>query len=75
MVLRQILLRPPAYVMPEPQMLIPFSRQKFDAESGDLVDKEIRDRLGRFLSELAEGGRRFEEPLKAHWRQARERKV
>jgi chromate reductase len=28
MVLRQVLLHPPAYVMPEPQMLIPFSRQK-----------------------------------------------
>ena len=40
MVLRQILLHPSAYVMPEPQMLIPFSRQKFDVETGDLVDEE-----------------------------------
>ena len=62
MVLRQILLHPPAYVMPEPQMLIPFSRQKFDPETGDLVDKETRERLRRFLSALAEWTQRFEEP-------------
>src|SRR5918994_3176056 len=49
MVLRQILLPPPAYVMPEPQILIPFSRQKFDAETGDLVDEETREKLRRFL--------------------------
>jgi chromate reductase len=54
MVLRQILLHPPAYVMPEPQLLIPFSRQKFDAETGDLVDEETRDRLRRFLEALVE---------------------
>src|SRR3712207_7438036 len=48
MVLRQILLHAPAYVMPEPQMLIPFSRQKFDAQTGDLVDEETRERLRRF---------------------------
>src|SRR3712207_6554447 len=42
LVLRQILLHPPAYVMPEPQLLIPFSRQKFDAETGNLVDEETR---------------------------------
>ena len=72
MVLRQILLHPPAYVMPEPQMLIPFSRQKFDAETGDLVDEETRNRLRRFLSALTEWTGRFEEPLKAHQRQVRE---
>jgi hypothetical protein len=66
MVLRQILLHPPAYVMPEPQMLIPFSRQKFDAGTGDLMDKDTRDRLRRFLSALAEWTQRLEEPLKAH---------
>ena len=43
LVLRQILLHPPAYVMPEPQMLIPLSRQKFDAQTGDLLDEETRD--------------------------------
>ena len=53
-------------VMPEPQMLIPFSRQKFDAETGDLMDKETRDRLRRFLSALAEWTGRLDEPLKAH---------
>ena len=30
MVLRQLLLHPPAYVMPEPQMLVHFSRQMFN---------------------------------------------
>jgi chromate reductase len=54
MVMRQILLHPPAYVMPDPQMLIPFSGQKFDAETGDLVDEETRERLRRFLEALAE---------------------
>jgi hypothetical protein len=57
--------------MPDPQMLIPLSRQKFD-ESGDLVDEETRDRLRRFLSALAEWTGRFEEPVKAHKRKARE---
>src|ERR687893_1990396 len=60
MVLRQILLHPPAYVMPEPQLLIPFSRQKFDAQTGDLLDEETRERLRRFLSALAEWAGRFE---------------
>jgi NAD(P)H-dependent FMN reductase len=72
MVLRQILLHAPAYVMPEPQMLIPFSRQKFDAETGDLVDEETRERLRRFLSALAEWTKRFEEPVKADRREARQ---
>src|ERR687886_2123616 len=73
MVLRQILLHAPAYVMPEPQMLIPFSRQKFDAKTGDLTDEETRERLRRFLEALVEWTQRFEEPI-THWRQARERK-
>jgi chromate reductase len=60
MVLRQVLLHPPAYVMPEPQMLIPFSREKFDAQTGDLTDEETRERLRRFLSALAEWSRRLE---------------
>ena len=72
MVLRQILLHPPAYVMLDPQMLIPFSRQKFDTETGDLVDQETRDRLRRFLSALVEWTGRFEEPVQAHQRKARE---
>lgn len=65
MVLRQILLHPPAYVMPAPQMLIPFSRQKFDSQTGDLVDEETRQRLGRFLLALAEWTRRLEGPREA----------
>ena len=59
--------------MPDPQMLIPFSRQKFDPATGDLVDEETRERLRRFLSALAEWTRRFEHPMKAHQRRARER--
>jgi chromate reductase, NAD(P)H dehydrogenase (quinone) len=72
MVLRQILLHAPAYVMPDPQMLIPFSRQKFDAQTGDLADEETRERLRRFLEALAEWTQRFEDPVKAHRREARE---
>ena len=75
MVLRQILLHPPAYVMPEPQMLIPFSRQKFDVETGNLVDEETRERLRRFLSALAAWTQRLEAPLEAHLRQTRERRA
>jgi len=59
MVLRQILLHPPAYVMPEPQMLIPFSHEKFDRGTGDLTDEETRERLRRFLVALVEWSRRF----------------
>ena len=73
--MRQILLHAPAYVMPEPQLLIPFSRQKFDAETGDLVDEETRERLRHFLSALVEWIQRFEDPTKAPQRQARERTV
>jgi len=75
MVLRQILLHPPAYVMPEPQMLIPFSRQKFDPQTGDLVDEETRMRLRRFLTALVEWARRFEQPIRAHREQDPGRKV
>jgi chromate reductase, NAD(P)H dehydrogenase (quinone) len=74
-VMRQILLHAPAYVMPDPQMLIPFSRQKFDAKTGDLVDEETRERLRRFVLALAEWTRRFEEAMEAHQRQARERRA
>ena len=72
MVLRQILLHPPAYVMPEPQMLIPFSRQKFDAQTGDLLDEETRKRLRHFLSSLVEWSERLGEPARAHRKQAHE---
>lgn len=75
MVLRQILLHAPAYVMPEPQMLIPFSRQKFDGETGDLVDKETRERLRRFLSALAEWIQQFEQSITAHQTQTHERRA
>ena len=64
MVLRQILLHAPAYVMPEPQMLIPFSCQEFDAETGDLVDEEICGRLRRFLEALVEWSERVGHPAK-----------
>ena len=39
-------------------MLIPFSRQKFAAETGDLVDEKTRDRLRRFLEALVEWSER-----------------
>jgi chromate reductase len=68
MVLRQILLHPPAYVMPEPQLLIPFSRQKFDGETGDLVDEETRERLRRFLEALVEWSERVGRLAAAHER-------
>jgi chromate reductase len=64
MVLRQILLHAPAYVMPEPQILIPFSRQKFDAQTGDLLDEETRERLRRFLEALVEWSERVGRPAK-----------
>ncbi len=44
----------PAYVTPEPQMLIPPSRQKFDTKTGDLADGETRERLRLFLEALVE---------------------
>lgn len=52
MVLRQILLHAPAYVLPEPQMLIPYAREKFDVETGDLTDEQTRERMRRFLDAL-----------------------
>ena len=51
--------------MPEPQLLIPFSRQKFDAGTGNLVDEVTRERLRRFLMALAEWTGRFEAPRRA----------
>ena len=53
MVLRQILLHGPAYVMPEPQMMVPNSYERFD-ENGDLTDEETRQRLKRFIEALHE---------------------
>jgi chromate reductase, NAD(P)H dehydrogenase (quinone) len=54
MVLRQILLHALAYVVPEPQMLIPYAREKFDVETGDLTDEQTRERMRRFLDALVE---------------------
>jgi hypothetical protein len=53
MVLRQILLHGPAYVMPEPQLMIPHSYERFD-ETGDLTDEQTRQRLRRFIEALYE---------------------
>lgn len=63
MVLRQMLLHAPAYVLPEPQMLIPHSRDKFDPDTGDLTDEETRERLRRFLGALVEWSRRVTPPF------------
>jgi len=68
MVLRQILLHPPAYVMPEPQMLIPFALQRFDQQTGDLVDERTRENMRRFLVALVEWIERFEINLTAYER-------
>jgi chromate reductase len=67
MVLRQILLHAPAYVMPDPQMLIPRSREKFN-ENGNLTDEETRERMHRFLTALAEWTERFKQPKAAYER-------
>ena len=65
MVLRQILLHPPAYVMPEPQILIPFALERFDAQTGDLVDERTREMMDRFLKALVEWTERFKMDLAA----------
>ena len=64
MVLRQILLHAPAYVMPEPQMLISNARERFD-EDGDLTDEQTRERMRRFLTALVEWAERFKRPVSA----------
>lgn len=70
---RQILLHPRAYVMPEEQVLVPFSRRKFDAVTGDLTDVGTRERLRCFLEALGDWGKRFERPAAAHyWERASE---
>ena len=63
-VLRQILLHAPAYVMPEPQMLISNARERFD-ENGDLTDERTRERMRRFLVALVEWTERFKRPVSA----------
>src|ERR671921_591276 len=67
MVLRQILLHAPVYTMPEPQMLIPKARQRFD-QSGDLTDEETRERMRRFLAALVEWTKRMGQPEIAYER-------
>lgn len=62
MVLRQILLHAPAYVMPEPQVLISTARERFD-ENGDLTDEQTRERMHRFLVALVEWTERFKRPV------------
>jgi hypothetical protein len=68
MVLRQILLHPPAYVMPEPQMLIPYALERFDVLTGDLVDERTRESMHRFLRALVEWTERFKIPVTAYER-------
>jgi hypothetical protein len=67
MVLRQILLDAPAYVMPELQMLIPNAREKFD-ENGDLTDERTRERMRRYLEALVEWTERVGQPETAYER-------
>src|SRR5919107_911779 len=68
MVLRQILLHPPAYVMPDPPMLIPYALERFDEQTGNLVDERTRERMKRFLEALVEWTERFKMNLTAHHR-------
>ena len=35
-------------------MLIPYAREKFDVETGDLTDEQTRQRMRRFLDALVE---------------------
>jgi chromate reductase len=65
MVLRQILLHAPAYTMPEPQMLIPNARERFD-ENGDLTDEETRERMRRFLVALVKWTEQMRQPETAY---------
>lgn len=65
MVLRQILLHAPAYVMPEPQMLVSDARERFD-ENGELVDEQTRERMRRLLAALVEWAELFRESSKVH---------
>jgi hypothetical protein len=51
--------------MPEPQMPIPFSRQKSDTKTGDLVDEETRERLRRFFGAFVEWSGRVGRPAAA----------
>jgi chromate reductase len=59
MILRQILLHGTAYVMPEPQMMVPNSYERFD-ENGDLTDEDTRQRLRRFIEALYEWTERLD---------------
>ena len=35
-------------------MLIPYSREKFDTETGDLTDQQTRERMRRFFDALVQ---------------------
>jgi hypothetical protein len=54
--------------MPEPQMLIPFALQRFDQQTGDLVDERTRENMRRFLVALVAWIERFEINLTAYER-------
>jgi hypothetical protein len=40
-------------------MLIPYAREKFDVETGDLTDEQTRQRMRRFLDTLVEWSERL----------------
>ena len=54
--------------MPDPQMLIPNALERFDVQSGDLVDEQTRERIHRFLEALVVWTQRFKLPVTAHER-------
>jgi chromate reductase len=47
--LRQVMVYVEGLVMPRPEVLVTFARQKFDAASGRLVDEPTRDVLRAFI--------------------------
>jgi hypothetical protein len=54
--------------LPEPQMLIPYALERFDAQTGELVDERTRESMRRFLNALVEWTQRFKLPVTAHER-------
>jgi hypothetical protein len=54
--------------MPDPQMLIPHALERFDAQTGDLVDEQTRERMQRFLQALVEWTERFKISVTAYER-------
>jgi chromate reductase len=46
------------YAMPRPEVILPFCKDKFDAD-GRLIDAKIREHLTSFMAAFAEWAARF----------------